>query len=596
MRFLPDEIPKKAAIAIFALGVAVLGFHLLPSYWTDFFQIDDAALVDVPAFESRSATEALQLMFTPGSHVDFYPARDLSMAADRAICGPMKAGCHRIQGWLLFLAIAALLFSILLRVSSSRMTASLLTLCYVFHPLQAEMLIWISSRKDILGVLFALAFWRLLLAVPDGPRTRLGRLTSTILLLLSKANYLFLPAAGETSAALTDPRTAARRRVPMILILAGVSAALGWIHWRQYHEFTPVGYARPLTEKIPLAAINVGKYAEAILGNVDSRFSLDFGREWVDAHTFEKNLGSILAGVLLAVLFILWRRRRPSFAPLAAVFALWLPASGLLSDHVVVYASRYAMPLLPFALMTIAAGRWSPAYRERLHLALLLWLVFLIPQQKTEIDRWTDPIELWNAQLKQDPRHLETRGHLYLEWKFAAQEHPSDLQAVDEFHREADAFERLCSLSQPELRLNCYFYRLYRSLSGDLEPPDLEPMLARVDDTYAKLPASDRVYLARQHWRAKVPLMRLRGTPVPIDVSGKFLTLEGSPVANLATWKTVCLAKGPAAALEFLRETKRRHVFNLGLWRKALTVYAKTHPPALYEEIKLCAGDELQLK
>lgn len=594
MRLLPDEISKKAAVAILALGVAVLGFRLLPSYWTDFFQVDDAALVDVPAFESRSATEALRVLFTPGTHVDFYPARDLSVAADRAICGPMKPGCHRVQGWLLFVAITALLHSVLRLLSGRRMTASLLTACYVFHPLQAEMLIWISSRKDILGVLFALLFWRLLLAFPDTLRTRMGRVGTAVLLLLSKANYLFLPVAGETAGALIETPFRRRRGFTICALLA-VSVGLGWLHWRQYHEFTPVDYHRPLAEKIPLAAINVGKYAEAILGAPDSRFSLDFGRSWTDAHEFEKNVGSLLLGALLVVLFVLWRRRSPSFAPLAGLFALWLPASALLSDHAVVFASRYAMPLLPFALMTIAGGRWNPLQRERLHLLLLLWMVFLVPKQATEIERWTDPIDLWTSQLKTDPRHLETRGHLYLEWKFRAQEHPSDTEAVDGSYREADAMDRLCSLENTELRLNCYFYRLSRAFGSGLEPADMEPQLSRVEETYGKLPASDQAYLERLNWRSKVLLTRVRGAPVPIDVPEKFLGIEGAPRANLVTWKTICLAKGPVAALEFLSELKRRNGFDLALWRKSVSVYAKTHPPALYQEIKLCAGDELKL-
>jgi protein O-mannosyl-transferase len=84
------------------------------------------------------------------------PLRTLSFAVDRALFGLAAWGPHLVNV-LLHGAATALLFALLRRLGASTNAAFLGAVLYALHPAQAECVAWISSRGDLLAILFVLA-------------------------------------------------------------------------------------------------------------------------------------------------------------------------------------------------------------------------------------------------------------------------------------------------------------------------------------------------------------------------------------------------------------------------------------------------------
>lgn len=579
----PEKFSKRHAQIVIALALTALFLVLLPSYWTDFFLLDDGALTEAPSFNERHLLDKITGIFIPGRHVDYYPVRDLSALVDRQICGPLNAGCHRLQSWLLFAVLIFLFHRVALLAGHLPTAALILTLAFLAHPLQVEFLLWLSARKDLLALIFALALTSLWLRQRAGEGAP-KRWTLTTLLLLSKANYVFFPFVGEAVWRKSAP---GRRVLLSLTVTLALCAGLGWLHWNHYRQTTPVVFERNLSEKISLGLINIGKYATALAGFPDFRFSFDFGPAWVEAHFFPRILGLV---VFLAGAYWLWRGRTSWPWILTALF---LPVSGLLSGHLVVFASRYAAPLLPFALLAL------PTKRKTVLIAVVAWsALLLLPSLHSQITLWSEPQALWEEHLRLSPDHLESRLNALQENRRIWLEHHTDEKASALMNKHLSELERRCPLDEAtaSLPLPCYYFRLSR-LQSEKDPEfRLLTRLEALETTAGKLRPADQAHLARFHAKKMILLRRLRGERPPLEISDEFLGVEGLASANSLNWQTRCLAKGPENAKAYLEELRSRNLLAVATFRRAFVSLQRTHPESLAHEIKSCALPELGLK
>jgi len=128
------------------------------TYWNalgcDFVRWDDfEKVVNNPLVKSSGSLEGLKNIFTPGSYGAFQPLTNLTYALDYRIWGMNPMGFH-LTNIVLFILGCLILERFLSSFYPHYPWIGFLVLLLAVHPINAEMVTWISGRKDILGFLF----------------------------------------------------------------------------------------------------------------------------------------------------------------------------------------------------------------------------------------------------------------------------------------------------------------------------------------------------------------------------------------------------------------------------------------------------------
>ena len=130
----------------------------------EFVNLDDNRYV----YDNAHVVQGLTLAsaswaFTSLEYDNWHPLTWLSHMLDRQIFGPESLqhpwGYHLVN-LLLHALNAALLFVVLVRMTSQLWPSLAVALLFAIHPLRAESVAWISERKDVLsGLFFMLTLW-----------------------------------------------------------------------------------------------------------------------------------------------------------------------------------------------------------------------------------------------------------------------------------------------------------------------------------------------------------------------------------------------------------------------------------------------------
>jgi protein O-mannosyl-transferase len=140
-------------VLLLALGTLAV---FLPVGGFGFLNYDDTDYVTENDFVKHGLTAAdLQWAFTSFHAGNWHPLTWISHMADCALFGP-NAGAHHFVNVLFHAASAALLFVLLWRLTQKIWPSALVAALFAWHPLRVESVAWISERKDVLSVFFAL--------------------------------------------------------------------------------------------------------------------------------------------------------------------------------------------------------------------------------------------------------------------------------------------------------------------------------------------------------------------------------------------------------------------------------------------------------
>ncbi len=174
-----------AALAVFG---RTLGYPLVGSWDDRRFLIDDP-LVQHPSLESLRA-----ILFEP--HFEAYhPLHLLSYWIDVPWLGAV-GWAVRTTNLLLFACVGVLLLTWLRELGVGRWPALVGALAFVLHPVQVELVVWGTGRKDALADLLALAAWIAHLRAKDmWGRTAWGSRALFVLACLAKTSAVPLPLA-----------------------------------------------------------------------------------------------------------------------------------------------------------------------------------------------------------------------------------------------------------------------------------------------------------------------------------------------------------------------------------------------------------------
>jgi tetratricopeptide (TPR) repeat protein len=141
-----------AALALVALAWVIYGQTLAHA----FVNFDDPDYVTAnPAVLAGLSADSVRWAFTAFHSGHWHPLTWLSHMLDIQLFG-LDAGRHHLSQLLLWSLASVLLFALLHTWLRDRWRPFLVALLFVAHPLRVESVAWVTTRKDLLSLLFGL--------------------------------------------------------------------------------------------------------------------------------------------------------------------------------------------------------------------------------------------------------------------------------------------------------------------------------------------------------------------------------------------------------------------------------------------------------
>ncbi len=393
----------------------------------DFLLMDDDWLVsDNPAVLSPNRQDLKDIVnpFRGRERFghEYLPLRDLSYTLDAAVSRathvPLNRICHLTQTLLYGLdcLLAALLLA---RLTGSVRLALIASSLFALHPAHAEAVCWISSRKDLLALLFSLssllawrAHWK-----AEGTRQLLWYGTGWLAYLagmLCKSPVAVLPGLILVTDLFFPPRGERWKPVMILRLMPFFAAFLPFQTLHVTHAMhglisTPLPGVTWLKTALTMSRVGVAYLWQL---SVPLANRAVYRPEWSEGWGTGEVLCVLLlmslgaAGVLLA-----WKSCRGTLGTtgarigwgLACLAVTMAPASNLIYHSLVLRADRYLLlPSLGFCL--IAAVGLEALWTSRRTAVLVLGAAFLLRDVRASSD-WLSSVDSSLNSLRQDPRH-----------------------------------------------------------------------------------------------------------------------------------------------------------------------------------------------
>jgi hypothetical protein len=417
-----------------ALGcLLALLFVYLPCLPGGGFLIDDASLVGIPLLRAPISLSWLKTLFTPGSHIDFYPVRDLAYWIQIHVLGGDADSLTMTVFRATSLGLFALTLYFMGRILSRYLRPVIVSLSLVLFavlPFHSEELMWASAQKDLLALLFgtmAVDQWEIFRRKQEvaGFLPRAVAITALLALsLMSKASLILLPAVAWLSAWLDLPafRPEVRKRalgLASVLVLTAV--AWGLVQVFVYGQVNDMRLQYPLPYRMAASAAALGRELAGLLWPPLNIVDVENWGDWLDHNRGFVPLGAGAWAVgLAAAALAAWRRNASVLLGLAAFAALYLPTSGLVFEHRNFYSVRYLEPLLLgawFWATVHLGGLWEKRSRTRpgieravpgaAFFALLFFACFSI----RESEAWFSSRTVFEKALSRHPQRLSLLAH-----------------------------------------------------------------------------------------------------------------------------------------------------------------------------------------
>ena len=144
--------PRFIAVLLALVTLAIY----MPVLHDGFVNYDDEDYVANNRIVKNGLTLAgIRWAFTSFHAANWHPLTWLSHMMDCELFG-LNPGAHHFVNVLFHAANAALLFVLLLRLTSALWPSTFVAALFAWHPLHVESVAWIAERKDVLSTFFAL--------------------------------------------------------------------------------------------------------------------------------------------------------------------------------------------------------------------------------------------------------------------------------------------------------------------------------------------------------------------------------------------------------------------------------------------------------
>ncbi len=363
--------------------------------------LDDMVLID----SVRDGMPSLSTLFSGEGPRYFRPLAHLSYFVDMALFGADPVGMHFIN-ILIHVGNGILVYLVALHLAEERnsghRTALTAALLFGLHPVNAEAVVWISCRYDLLSCFFMLA--SLLLIVRQGASSVSCLLLPLLFLcsLLSKESSLLVPAAVTIFVMNRRPGCISGRDGALLcsLVLALISYlylrnGLNIVADRGMGEALVPASRGGLGHGVVQCMAGAGFY----LGKMLWPFPLSFAIPSISV-----TRGLVVFALLLPLLAGLFFVRRELRFPLALMAAVLSPPLYAMLARLAwtPYAERYLyLPMVGFSLLAaFVLQRWLARLSAPVLVAVTL---FLALPTSLRVATWTDPVAFWNDTIRKAP-------------------------------------------------------------------------------------------------------------------------------------------------------------------------------------------------
>ena len=376
--------------------------------WAGWIWDDDSYVTANPILFSSSGFVDV---FVPGNTPQYYPLVFAGFWIEHALVGVDPLAYHAVN-LLMHAGNAALLFVVLTRLNIRN--AFWIAAIFAAHPMAVESVAWVTERKNVQSMLFALASFAMYLRFLDAPKGRvLGTWLASFLLfacaLLSKTTAIFVPPC-IMLALLWLQRPINTRLVLSVLPYFAIGIASGL--FTAHVERTIVGatgseFGFTLLERLQLAgrtaAFYIARFAlptEQIF--IYPRFTIDT-RSFIDWLPFLGGVAVLVWGSLQ------WKTRRApllitlwygaALFPALGFFDVWPFRYSFVADHFA-YA---AMPVLALLVVTVLAGGLRSFKNQPRVIALTTLVAVLIPLSWRATAKYENESTLWLDTARRNP-------------------------------------------------------------------------------------------------------------------------------------------------------------------------------------------------
>ena len=443
-----------------AATLALVALVFLPALRCGFTSWDDDAFCSA---NPDVAHPNLLRIFDPSNWVvgDWTPLATVTYAAERALLGPAPWVPHATNVALHVLAVG-LAYRLLRELGFTAWTSLGAALVFGVHPLQAESVVWVSARKNVLVEVFALAFLRSYLAGRHGRAS-----VWFVLALCSKATAVGLPLAAAAMHLLGLGAARPRWTWGFVAGWLGLSAARAALSLKAQAVMVATLASYGLSGRMAYMGSVLTTQARQVVAPAGLSVVYDPPRRGWDDPVLLAQWAGIAALVAAAVLLA---RRDRKLAFLGVFAALMFAPTANVFPGVCLQADRYLhLPLLAIGAFALAALRPLATLRAWLPgAALAAWCAaVLVPATIARESAWRTSETLWNDACLRTPGSGLAWGNLGAE--LLAQGRTADATA---------ALERAVALPHPQLHTARFDLALARYRGGDA--PAAEPLLREV--------------------------------------------------------------------------------------------------------------------
>lgn len=370
----------------------------LPSLSAEFVGFDDYEYVmKNPDVRAPDVLRVFDLGTT--TVADWTPVVTLSHALEFRLFG-LDARAYHVTNLLLHLACVTLVYCLLLDLDLSASLALLATLVFAIHPLQVESVAWVSARKNLLAMLFGLAFCREFLAARP--------LSATLFLLLalaSKGTAVAFPLWAAVPWACRLGALPRRRGALWVIVFCGLAAARGLLSVTSQASVIATRDASAMKMGTRMAIM--GRVLATQLRQFFLPYHLSLYYRWVPEPWSDPHVLVSWAVVAAVVVTVVWAARRDVRAGvLGSLIVLGLLPTLNIFPAPYFQADRYThIALVGAVVLGVLLLRPLNRIHERLPaFVLALWCALVaVPITRARIAVWKNTETLWNDVLQDAP-------------------------------------------------------------------------------------------------------------------------------------------------------------------------------------------------